>query len=155
MRKTPKPGLIVSILILVTVCGKVRAIIGGEDGRMKTQVSITGGYYHHCSGTILDDGKILTSAHCVEEATPEELTVVAGVTDIQAWKDGRSDRALVLQIEKITTHPDYIPGNFDFEHRLAQSPENILFFLGTARTFQKLRTFLAIYFALFGLFWAE
>ena len=34
-------------------------------------------------------------------------------------------------------------------------PENIQFFLGTARTFQKLPTFLAIYFALFGLFWAQ
>ena len=50
----------------------------------------------------------ITSAYCVAgDTTPEKLTVVAGVTDIQAWKDGRSDTALVFEVEKITRHPDY------------------------------------------------
>ena len=38
---------------------------------------------------------------------------------------------------------------------LAQSPENDKFFLGTTRTFQKLPTFLSIFFTFVGLLWAE
>ena len=37
----------------------------------------------------------------------------------------------------------------------SQRPENIQFFLGTTITFQKLPTFLALHFSLYGLFQAE
>ena len=54
---------------------------------------------------------------------------------------------------KIKDNPDFTDeeNNF-FELKFLRSPENIPFFLGTTITFQKLPTFLARNFTLYGLF---
>ena len=82
------------------------AIVDGDPTAITSapwQVSLRDGAGHFCGGSVIDATTILTAAHCVEESSPGDIVVRAGVTDRD---DGSGqDRA----VSRIVVHP----GGFD------------------------------------------
>nr|XP_034825535.1 trypsin-4-like [Maniola hyperantus] len=97
----------------VTVTERVQGrISGGRESATENefQVQITREGALFCSGAIFNERYILTAAHCVEDAEPEDVTVRAGSRFL--------GQGMVIPITKIVQHPDYDypQSNFDIAY---------------------------------------
>lgn len=81
------------------------AIVGGQPANIENYpwvvylVNDQGQQF--CGGTIGSSNKVITAAHCVQEATPASVRVVAGREDKQ------SDAGTVANVTDIWTHPRF------------------------------------------------
>jgi len=87
-------------------------IVGGntaKEGLYPFIVSLrTGsGNSHFCGGTIIQKEFILTAAHCVEEATPDDVRVGAG--------DNTRSKQTIHKVSAVYVHPKYDSSNIDYD----------------------------------------
>ncbi len=57
--------------------------------------------FQFCGGTLVDDNKVVTAAHCVAGKTPVDLAVVAG------REDKESGAGMVTPVREIWIHPEF------------------------------------------------
>jgi len=57
--------------------------------------------FQYCGGTLVDDDKVITAAHCTLGKEPAEIMVVAG------REDKESDAGLVAPVGAIWVHPEF------------------------------------------------
>jgi secreted trypsin-like serine protease len=57
--------------------------------------------FQFCGGTLVDDNKVVTAAHCVAGKTPVDLAVVAG------REDKESGAGMVTPVREIWMHPEF------------------------------------------------
>ncbi|XP_001647783.2 chymotrypsin-2 [Aedes aegypti] len=81
---------------------KVREFVvnGGDAGNTPYQVSLQQDGIHFCGGVIIDRRWVLTAAHCLMDIRPNEMTVVAGTTQL-------SRGGSRLRVERFVVHPRY------------------------------------------------
>lgn len=83
-------------------------IVGGENTTIEEfpyQVSIryaNNNWEHGCGGTILNSRWIVTAGHCGWQTYPNQLRVVAGVTEKSNNTDGQ-----YINVRRIILHPDF------------------------------------------------
>lgn len=84
---------------------KENRIINGKNADIKDypwQVSLRRpGYTHYCGGSIIDNSRILTAAHCAANRQASNLLVHVGLTC-------RTDIGYVKIVKKIIIHPHYV-----------------------------------------------
>ena len=110
-------GITAGTLGLTT--GTSGAIVGGEAAAPNAnpwQVSLQVGGGHSCGGSIVSPTVIVTAAHCTEGISANELSIRAGVTDINST-DGQ-DR----EVSKIINHPSYQGGAADIAMLVLSEP---------------------------------
>jgi len=57
--------------------------------------------FQFCGGTLVDDNKVVTAAHCVAGKTPADLVVVAG------REDKESGAGVIAPVREIWMHPEF------------------------------------------------
>ena len=90
------------VILIIILCGgvKVQAFKGGKPDTNPTAVAVMSDGELQCSGTILTNSHILTTAYLVSEVDKESLTIIAGETnlaqaDLQYSVKGRFQKYLV------------------------------------------------------------
>jgi trypsin len=80
-------------------------IVGGSDTSTDDypwMVALTGAAGSpYCGGALVAPDRVVTAAHCVAGRDPDELTVVAGRTDM------RTDEGVESGVEQVWVHPDF------------------------------------------------
>ncbi|KAL1387523.1 hypothetical protein pipiens_012722 [Culex pipiens pipiens] len=121
-------------IIVLTVCAligltsgaslsRVFKIVGGfqvEIADFPYQVSLQRNSRHHCGGSIIDAGWILTAAHC----TANKDATIYGV------RVGSSEHATggqLVSVKAVHRHPEYNSGNFEFDFSLVELGEAVEF----------------------------
>ncbi len=84
---------------------QVAAIIGGEEaepGEFPFQVALvtSANRFQFCGGTFVDGDWVMTAAHCVDDARPDDVQVLAGAHN--KLTDGE-----LIAVERIYIHPSY------------------------------------------------
>ncbi|XP_045488733.1 chymotrypsin-2-like [Pieris rapae] len=106
-------SLFVAFLFLVlSSCGDARTkisgrIVGGDDAadglapyQISLQTDLLGDNVHICGGSIISDHWIVTAAHCIDEVSSENLTIVVGTNSLS--RDGQR-----YKLEKCISHENY------------------------------------------------
>ncbi|XP_066587729.1 chymotrypsin-2-like [Prorops nasuta] len=89
---------------------RVKRIVGGTKvvrGEIPYQISLRAFGQHICGGALIDNGTVITAAHCLcdlVEEPYEGITVIIGSINLKG-DDGKSYRVVNVQC-----HPDYIFG---------------------------------------------
>jgi trypsin len=111
IRRTIKPLAAASLAVLVAVATQAggahadEQIVGGS--RVSTAQHPYMVYLAHpdgfqfCGGTLVTEAKVVTAAHCVVDAAPASIRVVAG------RDDKRSSAGVVAGVARIWVHPDF------------------------------------------------
>lgn len=83
-------------------------IIGGTTSTepYPWMVSIQQGY-HFCGGVLIAADWVMTAAHCLDDKTPEDLTLYIGLSNLSYPTSGDIRKALWFVL-----HPDFNDGNF-------------------------------------------
>ncbi|KAF5291622.1 hypothetical protein FQA39_LY14344 [Lamprigera yunnana] len=100
--------LLVCVFALVSVAYG-RRIVGGQDadiGDFPYQISLEWKERHSCGGSILSSTKILTAAHCT-------LGIPLNQFRVRAGSSLREEGGQVVNVLRITEHPDYNNPMFD------------------------------------------
>ncbi|XP_032671105.1 serine protease 53-like [Odontomachus brunneus] len=101
-----------AIMLVVGVIAKVygdepEPIMGGNTaspGQFPHLVSIREDGHHICGGSIIDETRVLTAAHCISsQSTAQRLTILTGTNDVE----GRGGK--VHQVQSVQVHPEYDP----------------------------------------------
>ena len=80
-------------------------IVGGEEAvpyswSMIVSIRTRSTNRHFCGGSILSDSYILTAAHCLDDETPDAISVVAGIHN-------QSERAESHYVDAFYIHPNW------------------------------------------------
>ena len=93
-------------------------IIAGEEAvphswGMVVSIRLNDSVEHSCGGSILSSFYVLTSAHCVENGLPREISIAAGMHN-------RIEDFIVLRYaHKIFIHPDWNGNNTNYQNDIA------------------------------------
>lgn len=105
-------------------------VVGGEDaqpGDWPWQVALVGGgavdLYNNqfCGGSLIHAYWVLTAAHCVENISPDQVDIVAGIQNLKTPETGFQQKTLT----NIIIHPDYDPVTADNDIALLRLTEPV------------------------------
>ncbi|UJR25836.1 hypothetical protein I4U23_007186 [Adineta vaga] len=93
-------------------------IIGGEEAIPRSWSMVVSIHYHDsdepsCTGSILTHSYILTSAHCVDDASVMDLHIVAGV------HNRVEDFPMIRYVQNIYIHPDWNRSDSTYRNDIA------------------------------------
>lgn len=90
-------------------------IIGGTpvETPPSWMVSLQYGFQHFCGGSLIGSQWVLTAAHCLDNVSPEQISVLVGAR----YRNGAQDVSAVNRTERhnaewFYTHPDYDENSF-------------------------------------------
>lgn len=134
----------VAVLVCLVVPGSAGAVVDGTDDTANTfesvgalQLAFDGEWFDFCSGTLVAEDVVLTSAHCVDFFTaavgdPDGL----GVDDIRVTFDPTPDEtSTYYSVESLAIHPDWLereipqPSNSKHEYLKPGNEDIALIFL--------------------------
>ncbi|XP_032363600.1 serine protease 33-like [Etheostoma spectabile] len=104
----------VLVVCLSAVCGITplnTRIVGGQialGGSWPWQVSLQSSGRHFCGGSLINNGWVLTAAHCFP-SIPADLTVYLGIQSLQGPNPNRVSRT----VTNVIRHPNYDPNTND------------------------------------------
>lgn len=84
------------------------------------QVSLQRNSRHHCGGSIIDEGWVLTAAHCTENTDPKIYTVRVGSSE-------HATGGRLVPVKAIHNHPDYDNEDTVFDFSLLELGEPLEF----------------------------
>lgn len=95
--------LLCAVLLALVPISAAGAIVGGRPATepYPFTVSLEDGGEHVCGASLLAADRVLTAAHCVQDADAEDLTVVVGRTDL------RTAAGEELAVAGFEIHPNY------------------------------------------------
>ncbi|MDQ3788414.1 MAG: serine protease [Actinomycetota bacterium] len=80
-------------------------IVGGDRASIADHPYVvyltTADGFQFCGGTLVDDNKVITAAHCTAGKQPTDIAVVAG------REDKESPAGITSQVKEIWVHPDF------------------------------------------------
>lgn len=97
-------------------------VVGGQEAVPHSwpwQVSLQHPQFHvlgqFCGGSLIDNGWVLTAAHCVKNMLPRDLTVKLGLHDLM-----EEDNVVTRRVKTIVKHPKYWGLNMNNDIALLQ-----------------------------------
>uniref|UniRef100_A0A1I8PMZ7 Peptidase S1 domain-containing protein n=2 Tax=Stomoxys calcitrans TaxID=35570 RepID=A0A1I8PMZ7_STOCA len=101
--------LLISCVACVAWANPTGRVVGGDDAvarQFPYQISLRRDHSHVCGGSIISSRTVLTAAHCVvmEGTTPfpaKDFTIRAGTIN-------RIAGGIIVQVKRVTVHPDYV-----------------------------------------------
>ncbi|KAJ5302375.1 trypsin-like cysteine/serine peptidase domain-containing protein [Penicillium antarcticum] len=110
----------------------VNAIVNGTEATALDYPSIAGLYSSSwfgdsliCSGVVVGEYTVLTTAHCVDGSSASNLKVRVGTAD-------RTTGGALIPISKVTSHPFYSSSTMDYDYAVLHMAQSALEVSGVA-----------------------